>query len=138
MKYCSKCGSEFNAGSKFCGECGHQSENLNKEDEVHAQAETTPVEISENTKKIVLSKSKIMKKIIAIALMLSTFTMALVSFYFAIKGPETNSFYCNEEWMTDSSATVLDEANTIFFLPLSSIMFFMSLYLLVISFKETK
>jgi hypothetical protein len=79
-----------------------------------------------------------MKKIIAIALMLSTFTIALVSFYFAIKGPETNTFNCNGELMTDSYATVLDEANTIFFLPLSSIMFFMSLYLLVISFKETK
>ena len=56
MKYCSKCGSEFNAGSKFCDQCGHQPENLKVGEP--AQAETTPVEISENTKKIVLSKSK--------------------------------------------------------------------------------
>tara|TARA_B110000977_G_scaffold31002_1_gene40951 strand:+ start:65 stop:481 length:417 start_codon:yes stop_codon:yes gene_type:complete len=138
MKYCSKCGSEFKAGSKFCDQCGHQPENLNKEDKVHAQAKTTPVEVYEKTKKPILSKSKIMKKIIAIAFTFSTFTIALVSFYFAIKGPETNTFYCEGELMADSYSTVLDEANTMFFLPLSSIMFFMSLYLLVISFKETK
>lgn len=138
MKYCSKCGSEFNAGSKFCDQCGHQPENLNKEDEVHAQAETTPVEVSEKTKKPVLSKSKIMKKIIAIALTLSTFTIALVSFYFEIRGPDAKTFYCNGETLYNSYHTVLDEAITIFFLPLSSIMFLMSLYLLVITFKETK
>ena len=71
MKYCSKCGSEFNEGSKFCDQCGHQPENLNKEDKVHAQAETTPVEISENTKKIVLSKSKTMKTLSILSIILS-------------------------------------------------------------------
>mgnify|MGYP001563365627 FL=1 len=85
MKYCSKCGSEFNAGSKFCDQCGHQPENLNKEDKVRAQAETTPVEVYEKPKKTVLSKSRIMKKTILIAFTLSTLAIALTSFYFVIK-----------------------------------------------------
>ncbi|MDG1715087.1 hypothetical protein [Lacinutrix sp.] len=69
MKYCSKCGSEFNAGSKFCDQCGHQPENLKVGEP--AQAETTPVEISENTKKIVLSKSKTMKTLSILSIILS-------------------------------------------------------------------
>lgn len=229
MKYCSKCGSEFNAGSKFCDQCGHQPENLNKEDEGNAQAEITPVKVYEKTKKPVLSKSKIMKKIIAIALTLSTFTIALASFYFAIVANQSSQYnykeadmeeYINElmynsgevsqnnpllnvyserlkywfptrnqgvsgeillddnEWqeiqvISDYLGTkrdenlkkidelieihrdcirdykalsndlryeigTLNEAIAFGLLPLSSIMFFMSLYLLVISFKETK
>ena len=136
MKYCSKCGSEFNAGSKFCGECGHQPENLNKEDKVHAQAETTPVEVHEKTKKNVLSKSKIMKKIIAIVFTLSTFTIALGSFYFTILGSESFSYYCEGEYMSEPHYTMIEEVNTMILLPLSSIMFLMSFILLVISFKE--
>jgi hypothetical protein len=202
MKYCSKCGSEFNAGSKFCDQCGHQPENLNKEDEVHAQAETTPVEVSEKTKKPVLSKSRIMKKIITIAFTLSTLTFALTS-SFIIKSNQTvyydiyptiKSDFNYEEELTSlfpygaeqdidpihehqpinyqvsihrddilkeidelielhrdrlddyraqyriSYSYIIELKDTIIFilLPLSSIMFFMSLYLLVISFKKTK
>lgn len=204
MKYCSKCGSEFNAGSKFCGECGHQPENLNKEDEVHAQAETIPVEVHEKTKNPVLSKSKIMKKIIAIAFTLSTFTITLTLFYFVIKSNQRAfDYYISPTIMSDfnyeeelrylfpygseqdidplhehqpinyqvsilrddilkeidesfelhrdrhddykaqyriyySYIIELNDAIVFIILPLSSIMFFMSLYLLVISFKETK
>ncbi len=202
MKYCSKCGSEFNAGSKFCDQCGHQPENLNKEDEVHAQAETTPVKVNEKTKKPVLSKSRIMKKIITIAFTLSTLTFALTS-SFIIKSNQTvyydiyptiKSDFNYEEELTSlfpygaeqdidpihehqpinyqvsihrddilkeidelielhrdrlddyraqyriSYSYIIELKDTIIFilLPLSSIMFFMSLYLLVISFKKTK
>ena len=202
MKYCSKCGSEFNAGSKFCDQCGHQPENLNKEDEVHAQAETTPVKVNEKTKKPVLSKSRIMKKIITIAFTLSTLTFALTS-SFIIKSNQTvyydiyptiKSDFNYEEELTSlfpygaeqdidpihehqpinyqvsihrddilkeidelielhrdrlddyraqyriSYSYIIELKDAIIFilLPLSSIMFFMSLYLLVISFKKTK
>tara|TARA_B110000967_G_C18878067_1_gene559519 strand:- start:221 stop:823 length:603 start_codon:yes stop_codon:yes gene_type:complete len=200
MKYCSKCGSEFNAGSKFCDQCGHQPENLNKENEVHAQSETTPVQVYEKTKNPVLSKSKI----ITIAFTLSTLTIVLTSFYFVIKSnqrafdydiyPTIKSDFNYEEELTslfpygaeqdidpiheyqpinyqvsihrddilkeidelielhrdridDYSAQdriyysyiiELNDAIVFGLLPLSSIMFFMSLYLFIISFKETK
>jgi hypothetical protein len=203
MKYCSKCGSEFNAGSKFCEQCGHQPENLNKEDEVHAQAETTPVKVHEKTKKPVLSKSRIMKKVITIAFTLSTLTIALTSLYFVIKSNQSVDYDLNPTIMSDfnyeeeltslfpygaeqdldpihehqpinyqvsvhrddilkeidelielhrdrlddysaqdriyySYIVELNDAIVFILLPLSSIMFLMSLYLLVISFKETK
>ena len=203
MKYCSKCGSEFKEGSKFCDQCGHQPENLNKEDEVHAQAETTPVKVHEKTKKPVLSKSRIMKKTILIAFTLSTLAIALSSFYLLCVyhrafdydvTPTIMSDFNYEEELTslfpygaeqdldpihehqpinyqvsihrddilkeidelielhrdrldDYSAqdriyysyiVELNDAIVFILLPLSSIMFLMSLYLLVISFKETK
>ena len=70
MKYCSNCGGEFKAGSKFCGQCGQQSEDLNKGDE--AQAEKIPIEIYEKTEKPVLTKSKTMKTLSILSIIIST------------------------------------------------------------------
>lgn len=62
--FCPNCGVEqqenarFCSSSKYCDQCAHQQESLNRKDEISVQAEKTPIEIPEKTKKTNLSGFK--------------------------------------------------------------------------------